>query len=149
MSTTSLFNSWRRTDLVWKVINLCSSLDQPCLAGCCLILKEFVPDPRLVPDLSGWCWWTSYYHVFFQIMCYFQCVHSIEQITNLKSESECFNCSVVTVAHQVPLSMEFSRQEYWSELLFPTPMDLPDPWVEPGSLALEADSWLSESPGKP
>ena len=48
MSITSLLNSWR-TDLVWKIINLCSSLDRPCLAGCCLMLKEFVPDPTVGP----------------------------------------------------------------------------------------------------
>ena len=41
-----------------------------------------------------------------------------------------------TVAHQAPLSMEFSRQEYWSGLLFPTPGDLPDPGIEPESLVL-------------
>ena len=45
-----------------------------------------------------------------------------------------------TVAHQVPLSMEFSRQEYWSGLPFPSPGDLPDPGIEPGSPALQADS---------
>ena len=39
-----------------------------------------------------------------------------------------------TVAHQAPLSMEFSRQEYWSGLLFPTPGDLPNPGTEPGLL---------------
>ena len=38
-----------------------------------------------------------------------------------------------TVACQAPLSMRFSRQEYWSELLFPSPGDLPDPEIEPGS----------------
>ena len=38
-----------------------------------------------------------------------------------------------TVAHQAPLSMEFSRQEYWSGLPFPSPGDLPDPGIEPGS----------------
>ena len=54
-----------------------------------------------------------------------------------------------TVAHQAPLSMEFSRQEYWSGLPFPSPGDLPDPGIEPGSLALQADSLLSEPPGKP
>ena len=43
MSTTSLLNSWRRTDLVWKVINLCSSLDPPCLAGCCLNVEGICP----------------------------------------------------------------------------------------------------------
>ena len=37
-----------------------------------------------------------------------------------------------TVAHQVPLSMEFSRQEFWSGLLFPYPGDLPDPGIKPG-----------------
>ncbi|XDA85385.1 hypothetical protein R6Z07F_015161 [Ovis aries] len=41
-----------------------------------------------------------------------------------------------TVARQVHLSMGFSRQEYWSVLPFPTPGDLPDPGIEPGSLCL-------------
>ena len=40
-----------------------------------------------------------------------------------------------TVAHQVPLSMEFSRQEYWSGLSFPFPGDLPNPGIELASLA--------------
>ena len=40
------------------------------------------------------------------------------------------------VAHQAPLSMEFSRQEYWSGLPFPFPGDLPDPEIEPRSPAL-------------
>ena len=39
-----------------------------------------------------------------------------------------------TVAHQAPLSMGFSRQEYWSGLPFPSPGDLPDPGIEPVSL---------------
>ena len=43
-----------------------------------------------------------------------------------------------TVAHQASLSMEFSRQEYWSRLPFPTPGDLPDPGIEPTSLASAA-----------
>ena len=41
-----------------------------------------------------------------------------------------------TVAHQAPLSMEFSRQEYWSGLSFSSPGNLPDPGIEPGSPAL-------------
>ena len=41
-----------------------------------------------------------------------------------------------TVAYQTPPSMELSRQEYWSELPFPSPGDLPDPEIEPGSPAL-------------
>ena len=53
-----------------------------------------------------------------------------------------------TVARQAPLSMGFSRQEYWSGLPFPSPEDLPDPGIEPRSLALQIDYLLSESPGK-
>ena len=53
-----------------------------------------------------------------------------------------------TVAHQAPQSMEFSRWEYWSGLPFPSPGDIPDPGIKPGSAALQADSLLSEPPGK-
>ena len=54
-----------------------------------------------------------------------------------------------TVAHQAPLSMGFSRQEYWSGLSFPSPGTLPNPEIEPGSLTLQAESLPSEPPGKP
>ena len=55
----------------------------------------------------------------------------------------------LTVAHQAPLSMGFSRQEYWSGLPFPIPGDLPETGIEPGSPALLSDSLPSEPPGKP
>ena len=54
-----------------------------------------------------------------------------------------------TVAYQAPLSMEFSRQEYWSGLPFPSPGDLPHPGIEPRSPTLQADVLVSEPPGKP
>ena len=54
-----------------------------------------------------------------------------------------------TVACQTPLSMGFSRQEYWNGLPLPSPGDLPDPGIEPGSPALQADSLPFEPPGKP
>ena len=54
-----------------------------------------------------------------------------------------------TGAYKAPLSMEFSRQEYWSGLPFPSPEDLPKPEIEPGSPALQADALLSKPPGKP
>ena len=57
-------------------------------------------------------------------------------------------CDPWTIAHQVPLSVEFSRQEYWSVLPFPSPGDFPDPGNEPVSPALQVDSLLSEPPGK-
>ena len=49
-----------------------------------------------------------------------------------------------TVACQAPLSMGFSRQEYWKGLLFPSPGDLPDPEIDLKSPALQADSLLTE-----
>ena len=54
-----------------------------------------------------------------------------------------------TVAHQAPLSMEFSRQEYWSGQPFPFPRDPPDSGIEPWSSALQADSLPCEPPEKP
>ena len=48
------------------------------------------------------------------------------------------------VACKAPLFIGFSRQEYWSGLPFPSPGDLPDPGIEPGSSALQADSLLTE-----
>ena len=45
--------------------------------------------------------------------------------------------------------MGFSREEYWSELPFPSPGDLPDPGIEPRSPALQADALPSKPPGKP
>ena len=47
--------------------------------------------------------------------------------------SKSFFCDSMDCSHQAPLSMKFSRQEYWSGLLFPTPRDFPDPRIEPMS----------------
>ena len=69
------------------------------------------------------------------------------------------SCSVVSdsldcmtpwnVAHQASLSMEFSRQEYWSGLPYPLPEDLPNPENKPRSPTWQVDSLPSEPPGKP
>ena len=59
-----------------------------------------------------------------------------------------FFATLWTVAYQAPPSMGFSRQECWSGLPFPFPGDLPDPGIEPGSPALQADALPSEPPGK-
>ena len=53
-----------------------------------------------------------------------------------------------TIAHQAPLPVGFSRQEYWSGLVFPSPGDPPDPGTEPRSPALQANSLPSEPLGK-
>ena len=57
-------------------------------------------------------------------------------------------CDPVNVVRQVPLSMGVSRQEYWNGLPFPSPGNLPDPGIEPGSPALQADSLPTEPQGK-
>ena len=71
-------------------------------------------------------------------------------------ESERISCSVMSdslpphgLAHQAHLFIEFSRQEYWSGLPFPSLGDLPNPGTEPVSSALQADSLPFEAPGKP
>ena len=51
-------------------------------------------------------------------------------------------------AYQAPPFMEFSRQEYWSGLPFPSPGDLPDPWIEPTSPVLTGEFFTTEPPGK-
>ena len=58
-------------------------------------------------------------------------------------------CASWTVALQALLSTEFSKQEYWSGQPFPSPGELPDPGIKPGSPALHTDSLPSEPPDKP
>ena len=72
----------------------------------------------------------------------------------LASESEVTQsclalCDPMDCSPPGPPSMGFSSQECWSGLPFPSPGDLPDPGIEPGSPALEADTLTSEPPGKP
>ena len=55
----------------------------------------------------------------------------------------------LTVACQAPLSMRFSKQEYWSGLPFPSPGDLPNPGTEPKSPALAGGIFTTEPAGKP
>ena len=69
----------------------------------------------------------------------------------MASVLSCFNCvqlcvTLWTVAHQGPLSTEFSGQEYWSGLPFPSPGDLPNRGIEPESPTLQADSSPTEPP---
>ena len=58
-------------------------------------------------------------------------------------------CRRWTVTHQTPLSMEFSKQEYWNSLLFPFPWDLPNPGTELVPPALQADSLPLSHQGSP
>ena len=85
-------------------------------------------------------------------------IHMCTQICNVyacmkrNSVSHCYAQLFVTpwtVAYQAPPSKEFSREEYWSGLPFPSPGDLPDPGIESGFPALQVDSVLSEPPRNP
>ena len=59
------------------------------------------------------------------------------------------SATLCTVAHQAPLSMGFSRQEYWHGWPFTSPEDLPNPGIKSGSPVLQVDSLLTEPPEKP
>ena len=82
---------------------------------------------------------------------------SCPQLLPLSPGCAVLGCAVIsnslpppwTIARQVPLSIGFSRQEYWSGLPCPPPGDLPNPGIKPRSPALQGDSLLSEPPGRP
>ena len=77
-------------------------------------------------------------------LCVCVCAHSFSHVQLIVTPR--------TVARQVPLSIGFSRQEYWSEQPFPSPGDLPDPGMEPMSLvspALVGGFFTTELPEKP
>ena len=82
-----------------------------------------------------------------------ECQSTLRKVEKEKKEKSLSHVQLFatpwTVAYQGPLSMGFSRQEYWSGLPFPSPGDLPNPGIEPGSPALRADTLPSETPGKP
>ena len=69
------------------------------------------------------------------------------EVEVLVTESCLAPCDPWTVSHQAPLSVELSRQEYWSGLPFSSLGDVPNPGIEPGSPALQADALPSEPPG--
>ena len=64
-------------------------------------------------------------NIFKKIVCIYVCVLSCSVVFN--------SANSWTVAQQAPLSMGFSRKEYWSGLPFPSPGDLPDPGIKPRS----------------
>ena len=79
-----------------------------------------------------------FFHLYSLILTKLFCFVSLSHVLQLSA----------TVALQAPLSMEFSRQWYWSGLPFTSPGDLPDPGIEVDSPTLPTDSLPSEPPGK-
>ena len=76
-------------------------------------------------------------------------VHGVAKNLTWLSNLACTHVGLTTIPHQAPLSIEFSRQEYYIGLPFLSLGDLPNPESEPRSPALQADSLPSEPPGKP
>ena len=74
---------------------------------------------------------------------------SVGYVCVLVAQSCLTLCDLRNAAHQAPLSIEFSRQTYWSGLLFTSPLDLPYLGIKPRSPALQEVSLLSEPPEKP
>ena len=118
-------------------------------------------EPLLVPDWSKWkCQDTSSFHVHELKWATYKFIELLDsllidwQMCHNVNNSNYIVCASSmetpwTVAHQAPLSMEFSRQEYWSGLPFHSPLDLPDPGVEPKSYALSSKFFTTEPTGKP
>ena len=76
-------------------------------------------------------------------------MHKVKERKKVKSLSRVrLFATPWTADYQAPPSMELSRQEYWSGLPFPSPGDLPNPGIEPGSPSFQADALTSEPPGK-
>ena len=80
-------------------------------------------------------------------MCMYCATFMLSESESEVSQLRLTLCDPWTVACLAPLSKGFSRQEHWSGLPFPSPGGLPNPGIEPGSPALQANSLLSESQG--
>ena len=102
---------------------------------------------------------TYHLHLFFTAICkaspvsHFAFLHFFSTgmvlipVSCTMSRSSRVQLFVTSRTHLAPLSIEFSRQEYWSALPFPSPGDLPNPGIEPGYPELQADYLLSETAG--
>ena len=86
-----------------------------------------------------------WYSHLFQNFPQFIVIHTVKGVGIVnKAEIDATLATPWTVICQAPLSMGFSREEYWNGLPFPSPEDLPDPGTAPGSPALQADSLPNE-----
>ena len=109
-----------------------------------LAIWSLVPLPFLKPAwTSGSSWFAYCWSLVRRILSIILLHDHISQSLTLMCLPSCFSraslfVTLWTVAHQAPLSVGFSRQEYWSGLLWCPPVDLPDPGTEPASLMSSA-----------
>ena len=111
------------------------------ISGCSTVasIPTPLPPPSLPPGTYCYSYWA---HASWVPLC--MCVCLCESLSHVWLFE-----TLWTVAHQAPLSMEFSREEYWSGLPFPSLGGLPNPGIKPRSPGLQADSLLSGLPGRP
>ena len=93
--------------------------------------------------------WEGGYCNSFTVLWWFSLIMWLLLLKMLVAQSCLTLCAPWTVACQAPLSLKFSRQEYWSRQSFVSPKDLPNPGIKPGSPALKAYSFPFEPPEKP
>ena len=80
------------------------------------------------------------FRIYFQLLCFkFKVLTTLRESVSHSVVSDSFATPLLRV-HQAPLSMEFSRQEYWSGLPFCSPGDLPDPGIKPGVSCIRAET---------
>ena len=89
-----------------------------------------------------------------QICVFYGCLlwwflYHYHHLASMLSHSVVSDSWPLRLACQAPLPMRFSRQEYWSGLPFPSPGDLPEPGIKPGSPALQVDSYRLSYEGSP
>ena len=108
---------------------------------CCLVSNFFLLNVLNVKFMTVEFFWRGLWIVsVFKIFLFRKKVKSFSHVRLF--------ATLWTIAHQAPLSMGFSGQEYWSGLPFPSPGDLPNPGMESRSPALQVDALTSEPPGK-
>ena len=129
-----LYSSWK-----WKCYSLSSVWLFVTLWSVRGILQAQIPEWLAIPFSRGSSWprdWPSSLAL--------QADSLLCEIPGTPYKCTSFIVTLWTVACQGPLFMEFSKKENWSESSFPSPGNLPNPWIEPVSPALQADSLLSE-----
>ena len=114
--------------------------------------RKWQPTPVFLP---GECqgrgrgvWWAAVYGIT-QSQTRLKWLSSSSSSSSLVAQSCLTLCDPMDCSPNAPLSMGFSRQEYWCGLPFPSPGDLPDPETECRSLTLQAEPLSSEPPWKP
>ena len=111
--------------------------------------EDYNLEGRLSNNFSGEAGFSASFHILLEQRTTSKSgIHSFKVKVKLLSFVRLF-ATPWTVAYQAFPSMGFSRQEYQSGLPFPSPGDLPNPGIKPGSPALQADALPSEPPGKP